>query len=87
MRDPETLFFFPLCWQACLIGSRQFFHREADRFCDQDMRLFAKRCRDNARLFVMSPSQLDFSSSTLVCCVGSIGAEGVLRQPEELPVI
>jgi uncharacterized protein DUF4238 len=61
MRDPETLLFFPLCWQACLIGSRQFFHKETDRFCDQDMRLFATRYRDSANLFVVSPSRLEFS--------------------------
>jgi hypothetical protein len=61
IRDPETLLFFPLCWQACLIGSRQFFDRETDRFFDQDMRRFARVCRDRAELFVISPSRLDFS--------------------------
>jgi hypothetical protein len=61
IRDPETLLFFPLCWQACLIGSRQFFDRETDRFGDQDMRRFAKVCGDRAEFFVISPSRLDFS--------------------------
>ena len=61
IRDPEMLLFFPLCWQACLIGSRQFFDRETDRFGDQDMRRFAKVCGDRAELFVISPSRLDFS--------------------------
>ena len=61
IRDPEMLLFFPLCWQACLIGSRQFFDRETDKFGDQDMRGFAKVCRERAELFVISPSRLDFS--------------------------
>jgi hypothetical protein len=61
IRDPETLLFFPLCWQACLIGSRQFFDRETDRFGDQDMRRFARVSGERAELFVISPSRLDFS--------------------------
>jgi len=60
MRDAETLLFFPLCWQACLTGSRQVFHVENDRFGAGDMRRFAKMYRDSAKLFVISPSRLDF---------------------------
>ena len=61
IRDPETLLFFPLCWQACLIGSRQFFDRETDSFGDQDMRRYARVSGERAELFVISPSRLDFS--------------------------
>jgi hypothetical protein len=61
VRDSETLLFFPLCWQACLIGSRQFFHVERDRFGEEDMRKCARMYRDSANLFVISPSRLDFS--------------------------
>jgi hypothetical protein len=32
MRHPETLLFFPLCWQACIIGSRQYFDLETGVF-------------------------------------------------------
>jgi hypothetical protein len=60
LRDPETLLFFPLCWQACLIGSRQYFRVENDRFDTEDMRRFAKMYRDSASLFVISPRRLDF---------------------------
>src|SRR5712692_8900847 len=38
LRNPETLLFFPLCWKACLIGSRQFFHDETGIFLPEDMR-------------------------------------------------
>jgi hypothetical protein len=58
-RDPDSLLFFPLCWQACLIGSRQFFHRETDEFCDQDMRRFGTAAMNRAELFVVSPTRLD----------------------------
>jgi hypothetical protein len=61
VRDPESLLFFPLCWQACLVGSRQFFGTETDRFGDEDMRRFARMYRESAQLFVISPRRLDFS--------------------------
>jgi hypothetical protein len=61
LRDPESLLFFPLCWQACLIGSRQFFGIETDKFGDEDMRTFRKMYRASAKLFLLSPRQLDFS--------------------------
>ncbi len=58
LRDPETLLFFPLCWQACLIGSRQFFEKETDRFGDEDMRRTRRMHRESANLFLLSPKQL-----------------------------
>jgi hypothetical protein len=59
VRDSESLLFFPLCWQACLIGSRQYFERETDRFGDHDMRMFASRAINIAKLFIVSPTRLD----------------------------
>lgn len=61
LRDPDTLLFFPLCWQACLIGSRQFFEKETDRFGDGDMRRARRMYRESAKLFLLSPRQLDFT--------------------------
>jgi hypothetical protein len=55
----ETLLFFPLCWQACLIGSRQIFHVETDRFAPENMREVRRRYRENAKLFLVSPQKLD----------------------------
>jgi hypothetical protein len=60
LRDSETLLFFPLCWQACLIGSRQFFEKETDRFPNADMCAVQKMYRESASLFVFSPTKLDF---------------------------
>jgi hypothetical protein len=60
-RDPEALVFFPICWQACLIGSIRRFDRETDRFGEEDMRRTARIYGDAAKLFVVGPSRIDFS--------------------------
>jgi hypothetical protein len=59
LHDPETLLFFPLCWQACLIGSRQFFDKDTDTFGNQDMHTVQTMYRDCAKLFVISPTRLE----------------------------
>jgi len=60
MRHPETLLFFPLCWQACIIGSRQFFDDETGVLGQEDMQRARKMYREKASLFVLSPTKLDF---------------------------
>jgi hypothetical protein len=60
LQDQETLLFFPLCWQACLIGSRQFFDKETDHFGGEDMRVTQNMYRQCSSLFVLSPAKLDF---------------------------
>ncbi len=59
MQHHDTLLFFPLCWQACLIGSRQFFHVETDRFASEDMRKIRRMYRQSANIFLVSPTKLD----------------------------
>lgn len=39
--------FFPLCWRACLIGSRQYFDVQTDRFGPEDMRTIRTMCVRN----------------------------------------
>lgn len=60
MQHPETLLFFPLCWQACIIGSRQYFEHETSVFLQEDMRRARKMYREKANLFILSPTQVDF---------------------------
>jgi hypothetical protein len=60
LRHPETLLFFPLCWQACLIGSRQFFHDEIGIFVQEDTRKARNMYWEKAELFILSPRRLDF---------------------------
>jgi hypothetical protein len=42
IQHQDTLLMFPLCWQACLFGSRQFFHVKTDGFDRENM----QRVRD-----------------------------------------
>jgi hypothetical protein len=60
MRHPDTVLFFPLCWQACLVGSRQFFHVETGVFLEQDMRTARRMYREKADLFILSPTKVNF---------------------------
>jgi hypothetical protein len=60
LQDPEALLFFPLCWRACLIGSRQYFDVETDRFGHEDMRTVRRMYRESAKLFVLSPTKQQF---------------------------
>jgi hypothetical protein len=57
--DSETLFFFPICWQACLIGSRRHFHVKTDQFCSADLRSMRRILRENAKSFLVSPTKLE----------------------------
>ena len=58
--DPNTLVFFPVCWQACLVGSMAKFDKETDAFHPDDLiRLRGIHLR-LAQRFVFSPSQVAF---------------------------
>jgi hypothetical protein len=59
LQDPETLVYFPICWQACLFGSRRRFDKKTDKFGPQDMQTFRKKYRSYARQFLVSPTKLD----------------------------
>ncbi len=59
MHDPETLIFFPLCWQASLIGSRQFFEIETGPFEHEDMCKVRRIYMDTNELFLVSPRKLE----------------------------
>ena len=59
MQDPESLLFFPLCWRACLIGSRQFFEAETGRFPHEDMLKLRGIYRDTTEIFLVAPRKLE----------------------------
>jgi hypothetical protein len=56
---PETLFLFPLCWQACLIGSRQAFGVETHDPAPEELLKIRRVYRDSSSLFLVSPRRLD----------------------------
>jgi hypothetical protein len=57
-KHPDSLVFFPLCWQACLVGSRRAFDVKTDVFLGEDMRKFHRMYRQTAKLFLVSPRRL-----------------------------
>lgn len=59
LRDPEALLFFPLCWQACLIGSPRRFDVETGKFGEEDVRRVQKIYRETAELFLVSSTKID----------------------------
>lgn len=61
LEDPQTLLFFPLCWQACLVGSRQFFDEETSRFGLEDVQRFRRMYHETAELFLLSPTKIEFA--------------------------
>lgn len=58
VRDPETLIYFPLCWQACLFGSLRHFDIETDRFHPDDLERVRRAYLENGRKFLISPQKL-----------------------------
>jgi hypothetical protein len=57
--NPDVLLFLPLCWQALLIGSPQFFAVETDEFDPHDMRKIRRMYRESSERFLVSPRRLD----------------------------
>jgi len=59
INDPETLIYFPICWQACLFGSIQSFDVETDKFQPEDLQRARRAYIENGRKFLVSPQRLD----------------------------
>ena len=58
VRDPRTLFFFPLCWQACLIGSPAKFDVETEAFHPSDLQTIQSRYLKAECRFAYAPTRL-----------------------------
>lgn len=57
--NSQSLLFFPLCWQACLIGSREDFEVETGQFVEEDLRKVRRIYRDTTQFFLVSPQRLN----------------------------
>lgn len=57
VQDKSALIFFPICWEACLVGSRMKFDIEADVFRPDDLAKLREMYLRLASRFVYSPSQ------------------------------
>jgi len=59
-RHPDTLFFFPISAQACLIGSPSSFGVKYDSFIPSDLRRLHSIYRHSGGRFIYSPSRIQF---------------------------
>jgi hypothetical protein len=59
LTDPETLLYFPICWQAFLFGSIRRFDIETERFHPATLQNVRRAYRENGRKFLVSPQKLD----------------------------
>lgn len=59
LQHPDTLLYFPVCWQVCLFGSCQRFDRGTEKLESHDMRVARRKYRSFAQEFLISPVKLD----------------------------
>lgn len=59
LRDADTLLYFPICWQACLIGNVLKFNVDTDHFVPAFLNSIRSLYRANAREYLISPQRLD----------------------------
>ncbi len=58
LKDPETLIYFPICWQAFLFGSVRRFDVETQRFRPDTLQRVRRAYIENGRRFLVSPQKL-----------------------------
>ena len=61
LQDRETLAFFPLCWQGCLVGSPAKFDIKTDALAPDDMKRLRALYLKSASRFVFAPLRIEFS--------------------------
>jgi hypothetical protein len=59
MSHPDTLIYFPICWQAFLFGSVRRFDVETERFHPDTLQWVRRAYIQNGRNFLVSPQKLD----------------------------
>jgi hypothetical protein len=59
LQHPDTLLYFPVCWQVCLFGSHRRFDLGTDKLGSHDMRVARRKYRLFAQEFLISPTRLD----------------------------
>ena len=59
VQHPDTLLYFPICWQVCLFGSRRRFDLGTDKLGSHDMTVARRKYRLFAQDFLISPVKLD----------------------------
>jgi hypothetical protein len=55
MQHPTTHIYFPLCWQACLVGKRIPWLDDTQTIASDKLRVIRRMVRQRAEKFVVSP--------------------------------
>jgi hypothetical protein len=55
LRHPDTLFYFPLCWQACIVGSPLLFEIKTDRAHPNFLQKVRSMYQEKAESYLISP--------------------------------
>jgi hypothetical protein len=59
LHHPDTLLYFPVCWQVALFGSPQRFDLGTGMLTTEDMQRFRRKYRLFAQDYIISPTKLD----------------------------
>jgi hypothetical protein len=59
LQHRDTLFFFPLCWRACIVGSPLSFDAKTDKATPEFVSHVRQTYRANAKSYLVSPLNLD----------------------------
>lgn len=59
LQHRDTLFFFPLCWRACIVGSPRSFNVETDKATPEFVNHVTRTYRANSKSYLVSPLNLD----------------------------
>ena len=59
IRRHDTYIYFPLCWQACLVGNRVPWLSELQPIAQDKLRVFRHMVSAQAKKFVVSPRPID----------------------------
>jgi hypothetical protein len=58
LRHPDTLFYFPLCWQACIVGSPRLFEVKTDKAHPRFLQSVRNMYREKAKEYLISAIRL-----------------------------
>lgn len=60
IKRTDTYVFFPLCWQACLVGNLMPFPNDIERFAPDKLRSVRHMICSLSTDFVVSPQRIEF---------------------------
>lgn len=83
LQHPDTLLYFPVCWQVSLFGSQRRFDLGTDKLGSHDMSVARRKYRLFAQDFLISPIKLD--DITDFCATKFRRTPSLPRQQDHMP--